>query len=301
MSLLNSEPSHAIRSMEELLEIAAAMEQEAVTGYLDLAERMRREGRPELAEVFDGLVAEERNHLGNVHRWSNALNGSPPRPRSTQDHLAPRFDDEGFSTIAPELLSAYRAFVMAVHNEEQAFVFWTYVAAQAPNEEMRLAAEEMAREELRHVATLRRERRRAFHVQRSVVRPIHPDWTLPRLEQRLASQLDAAAAAATAPDSDILRELAREARQRAKAAAAAQLGNPAPLQSAEPNAADSPAALCELLLDCYLDLADRLPLEEKRNRAQEFAAGAVRCLAVIRGVSRPETPAGKPRWPWHVT
>lgn len=295
MSLLKSEPSQAIKSMEELLEIAAAMEQEAVAGYLDLAERMRREGRPELAEVFDGLVAEERNHLGNVHRWSNALSGSPPRSHSTQDHQAPRFDDEGFSTIAPELLSAYRAFVMAVHNEEQAFVFWTYVAAQAPNEEMRLAAEEMAREELRHVATLRRERRRAFHVQRSVVRPIHPDWTLPRLEQRLASQLDAAAAA-TAPDLDILRELAREARQRAEAAAAAQLGNPAPLQSAEPAAADSPAALCELLLDCYLDLADRLPLEEKRNRAQEFAAGAVRCLAVIRELGRPEATAGKLSW-----
>jgi hypothetical protein len=31
--------------------------------------------------------------------------------------------------------------------------------------------------------------------------------------------------------------------------------------------------LCELLLDCYLDFGERLPDEQGRNRAQEFAAG----------------------------
>jgi len=42
------------------------------------------------------------------------------------------------------------------------------------------------------------------------------------------------------------------------------------------------AALCELLLDCYLDFGERLPDEEGRNRAQQFAAETVECRSAIR-------------------
>ena len=45
MSLLKSEPFAAVESMDELLAIAYAMEQEAIIGYSELAERMRRERR----------------------------------------------------------------------------------------------------------------------------------------------------------------------------------------------------------------------------------------------------------------
>ena len=69
MSLLKAEPAE-IRSMDQLLAIASAMEQEAIAGYAKLAERMRQEGREELAEVFDRLVAEETEHFNNVVHWT---------------------------------------------------------------------------------------------------------------------------------------------------------------------------------------------------------------------------------------
>ena len=143
--------------MEELLALARSMEQEAIEGYVSLGSRMRDLGRPDLAAVFDALVAEEEGHLSNVDTWRDAL-GQPKAavPAHPPEEL---FDDEGAGIVAPELLSAYRAFSMAVRNEERAFVFWTYVAAHANSEEIRQASERMAREELGHIAKLRRERR----------------------------------------------------------------------------------------------------------------------------------------------
>ncbi len=69
-------------SMTELLSFARAMEQEAVDGYIALAARMRAEERPDLAAVFDGLVAEEEGHLGKVDQWlgeGGARTYQPPR------------------------------------------------------------------------------------------------------------------------------------------------------------------------------------------------------------------------------
>jgi hypothetical protein len=91
------------------------------------------------------------------------MTGREPDPSVLRAESDATFDDEGAGTVAPELVDAYRAFSMAVRNEERAFSFWIYVAAQSPSPELRAAAEQMAREELDHVARLRRERRRAFH------------------------------------------------------------------------------------------------------------------------------------------
>lgn len=60
-------------------------------------------------------------------------------------------------------MTPYHALCLAVRNEERAFAFWSYVAAFAEDTEIKSAAEAMAREELGHVAGLRRERRRAYH------------------------------------------------------------------------------------------------------------------------------------------
>ena len=52
-------------------------------------------------------------------------------------------------------MTPYRVLTIAVRNEERAFAFWSYVAAHADGEEVRLAAETMAKEELEHVAAFR--------------------------------------------------------------------------------------------------------------------------------------------------
>ena len=63
-------------------------------------------------------------------------------------------------------LSAYQALAFAVRNEERAFAFYSYVAAEAENAEIRALAEDFARDELQHAALLRQYRRRAFHEHR---------------------------------------------------------------------------------------------------------------------------------------
>jgi rubrerythrin len=282
MSLLKSEPFAAVTSMDELLAIAYAMEQEAIDGYSKLADHMRRENRPAMVAVFERLVGEESRHLGNVVHWSEKVSGRRPDLARLQWEPADTFDDEGAGSIAPELLSAYRVFAMAVRNEERAFLFWTYVAAQTDQDQLRRAAEQMAHEELGHLTTLRRERRRAFHAEQDA-KPRAPALDLPELEMRLATLLEAAAAKDSRTEASSLEELAREARERSSGIVQRPFG-PSPLLSngVAPEVSGRIAPLCELLLDCYLDFGERLPDQDGRSRAQQFAAGAVRCRSALR-------------------
>ncbi|TIO29407.1 MAG: rubrerythrin family protein [Mesorhizobium sp.] len=286
MSLLKSEPFAAVTSMDELLAIAYAMEHEAIDGYSKLADHMRQENRPDMVAVFEQLAGEESQHLGNVVHWSEKVSGKKPDLSNLQWEPTDTFDDEGARMVAPELLSAYRAFSMAVRNEERAFLFWTYVAAQTDQDLLREAAEQMAREELGHLATLRRERRRAFHA-RQDARPRAPVLDLPELELRLAGHLEAAAANASEAEGSSLEGLARQARERSFHIAQQPFG-PSPLlrNGVSPDVSERAAALCELLLDCYLDFGERLPDQDSRSRAQQFATGAVECRSAIRALMK---------------
>lgn len=284
MSLLKSEPFAAVESMEELLAIAYAMEREAVAGYSELAARVGREGRPDLVPVFERLVAEENQHLANVVHWSERISGRGPDLASLKWEPAETFDDEGARTVAPELLSAYRAFSMAVRNEERAFLFWTYVAAQTDQDRLREAAEQMAREELGHLATLRRERRQAFHAEHRAPAG-GAGAELAALELKLADHLEAFAARAVAEAAAL--DAAAQAARRRSAALSRQPFGPSPLLKGGVAAevVGRAVPLSEILLDCYLDFAERLPREEDRDRAQRYAAGAVECRSLLRTVT----------------
>ena len=75
----------------------------------------------------------------------------------------PNFDE---AVAGRASLSAYQALAYAVRNEERAFTFYTYVAAEADRPDIRALAEDLARDELRHATLLRHYRRRAFHAER---------------------------------------------------------------------------------------------------------------------------------------
>ncbi|MBB4279229.1 hypothetical protein GGE12_007042 [Rhizobium mongolense] len=111
---------------------------------------------------------------------------------------------------------------IAVRNEERAFEFWTYVASSAPTQEMRSAAERMAREVLGHVATLRRERRHAFHVLRCSEATV--GRSIAFLEERLAGGLDERVSAVKAADMAEVIALEHQARARAVAPGRVFLG-----------------------------------------------------------------------------
>ena len=153
-----------IDGVDNLLAVAEALEREAAARYRFLAARMSRQGDTEMAAQFDVLATwkttisarfpTERNHCWATRRDTSAWD------------LPPNYDEE---ELRGALLSAYQALAFAVRNEERAFAFYTYVAAEAKHSAVRALAEDLARDELEHASTLRRHRRRAFCSERPAV------------------------------------------------------------------------------------------------------------------------------------
>jgi len=116
-----------------------------------------------MAAQFNLLADIEDRHAGHVEERGQAFLGHAPSLRHAAWDLPPTYDEE---EARGATLGAYQALAFAVRNEERAFVFYTYVAAEAKDPEVRALAEEFARDELEHAALLRHHRRRAFHAER---------------------------------------------------------------------------------------------------------------------------------------
>ncbi len=274
---LTSEPSTPIRSMDELLAVAMAMEKESADRYADLAARMRAAGRQELAEVFDRLVREESGHIDMIAGWSQQLRHHKPGTLTAEAMPHGVFDDENMALVSPELLDAYRSLAIAVRNEERAFAFWSYVAAQGASPEIRDAAERMAREELEHAKTLRRERRKAFVRHRHEMATGQEPYDLPLLELEVSRALEERYRMNGKQGE--YRDLAEEARMLSSDLAADSLQDPAPAGPPPPRTLD---ALCEWLADYYIEAGEHLLSQAARDRAQKLATAAVRRLALVR-------------------
>ncbi len=157
-----------IKSADDLLAVAVALEEEAARRYRELAGWARDRGSADLAALFTMLEAMEVEHGDTVKGHKPSASAQPIDPDRVRWRLPARFQD---GELRSELLTPYRALSIAVRNEVRAFVYYTYVAAQAQRQDMRALAEELARGELDHAALLRRERRRAFHAERPAAAP----------------------------------------------------------------------------------------------------------------------------------
>lgn len=284
-SLLKSEPAGGLRSLDELFALAHAMESEAANRYGELAEEMRRQNKDDLAGVFAQLEIAEREHVDSVAKWSQSRRGKAPDPALVQWKGLETFDENSATEVkASRLMTPYRALAMAVRNEERAFAFWSYLAAYADDPEIKKASESMAKEELGHVATLRKERRRAYHREHdqesgdgsSGAAQARVDART--LERRLAAQL-----------ADIERRLTGPAAVRAKelhdqtvgmAEQAGDFGSfPSALEQRDAQ------AIAEALTDAYLEGAENADDEIRVEALQEQAGKAIARLAWLRSLT----------------
>lgn len=157
-----------IQSSADLISVALAAEREAIRRYSELADRMRALGNDEAAALFERMIDEERAHEKQLTEWA-ALEDLP----INRDIGPVRWEDPGVSTTYdaeatdPDQSTPYKALAFAVHNEERAFRFYSYVAANSRDPVVRSHAEVLAHEELGHAALLRAQRRRAWHAQRT--------------------------------------------------------------------------------------------------------------------------------------
>lgn len=273
MARLSTQPLTRVKTLAELVGIAHTVETEAIRCYARLAEEMRSRGETATAEAFAAMAREEDAHVAAVEGWARGLAQPVPdddrfRWRLPVD-LAATWDEVSGSA----LLTPYRAYAIAVDNEQRAFAFYVYLAASADDPAIAREAEALAREELRHAALLRTWRRAAWRQERAGA-------AAPGVEQidspeRLAAVVAAAEAgiaachrllavrlrAAGDPDgAALLDQLADEA--------AARTAAPAPGQcAAEECTADSAVALllaaqrplerlCEQLEAAYIGAAD---------------------------------------------
>jgi rubrerythrin len=284
-SLLKAEPAGTLHSLDELFALASAMEQEAASRYAELADEMRRQNKPDLSAVFTQLAAAEREHVDSVGRWSRSRLGRAPDPALVRWEGPGTVDAEAAVEIATSrLMTPYRALSMAVRNEERAFAFWSYLAALAEDNEIKKAAEAMAREELDHVSTLRKERRRAYHRQYDEVPEGGQGGVTGRridaseMERRLAAHLSELERGLAGASADRAHELVLETTD--MAAKATGLGRFAPgvaMGNAE--------ALAEALADAYLEGAERTGDVAHLESLQGLAKRAIARLAWLRSLS----------------
>ncbi len=300
-------PVADVRTEAELMDIAVGMEHEAARRYGQLAEIMRRRKEPELAKTFADLAELEQHHEAGLTEWAERDGLATPKPAQFTWRLPETFAVEDADNAS---LSPYQALAIAVRNEEQAFAFYTYLAAQGHTKpEVRKRAEAMAREELNHCAQLRRLRRKAFRAQRGG----RPDraaavFSLSGLH-RLAWGMEQGSAdlammgarwlekRGNASGALLLRHAGTEAERRAQsygrlvgssaqapASTVVEHARGDGLLTGEP--APEALLLCERdameVLEIYLSVAERAKTEVMLHTAQDLANGAVARLALIR-------------------
>ena len=179
-------------------------------------------------------------------------------------------------------MTPYRALSMAVRNEERAFAVWSYVAGFAEDPEIKKSAESMAREELGHVATLRNERRRAYHSEHGATRAgqggqrsMPGAWNVAWLRIWPISR------SCRGASSDRARELRQEATgMSAQAAPRDGIGRfPRSLERADAQ------TIAEALADAYLDGAESSDDPDRFESLQALAQRAIARLAWLRALS----------------
>lgn len=288
MTALTSEPPDPVRSLDELLAIAYTLEHEAAEHYAAFAAQARQEGMPDLADLFEKLAAEERHHEHYVQAWSERQAGKAPDPSAVRWEIPATFDLAGGIELASSrLANAYRILAIAVQNEDRAFALWSYIAAHAPAENLRVAAETMARQELQHAWDLRRARRHAYHAE-GLTRSARGDArmlsTLGQMELRLAQQLEKAAAGMKAASAEELRQLSKEAREAGIAlTGTSPAGNADEADTVAENR-DDILTTAERLVEDYLEISDRSKDEAEIAQAQRLAERAVLRLAQLRAL-----------------
>lgn len=165
-SLLKHDPQIHSIGMPTLVGIANAIEHEALRRYTQLAETMERRGEFETAAAFRTMLEQERAHVEAVARWAAELGQPIPAPEDFEWSLPPDLSASWNDIAGSALLTPFRAFAIAVENEQRAFSFYAYLAAHASDARVAAEAEKLAAEELQHAALLRRWRRAAWHRER---------------------------------------------------------------------------------------------------------------------------------------
>ena len=140
----------AVRTMNELMAFAYALEIEAAERYGEFADAMEQHNNREVAELFRKLARIEHKHAEQIleeMRWT-APPKSPIGGYQWEGLEGPETAD--FTTLH-YLMQPYHALEIALLNEKRAFEFFSGLVRRATTDKIKRAAKEMAGEEAEHV------------------------------------------------------------------------------------------------------------------------------------------------------
>lgn len=140
-----------IRSSDELLAHAIAIEREACARYAELGERMRDLGNDAVADLFQRLATLEHAHQHTLEQRAqgHALPALPTAKYAWIDAEAPRLDAHAMVLRA---LTPHDALEIALDAERRALAFFDAVRAEAADPALAQLAADMSAEEGEHVA-----------------------------------------------------------------------------------------------------------------------------------------------------
>ena len=284
-SPLGRDPEVHPVTLAVLVGIARSIERESVQRYEILAATMQRRGDAATAAAFRLMLEEERKHVDAVEHWAESL-GVPASEAPFEWRLPADLSGSWDEIAGSARVTPYRAFAIAVDNEQRAFTLYSYLAAAAEDPHVVAQAERLALEELRHAALMRQWRRRAWHRERRVQPEQRPDVSSP---DELRAWLDGREAAIASRH----RELAARLRALGEEESALLLER---LDAAPPRAPDAAAghddAASQATDPVHLLVAAQEPLEalseglEALMRASEGALFEAAELALAGIVAR---------------
>jgi rubrerythrin len=145
---------HALRSLDDFMAQALAMEREAVARYTEFADAMEVHNNREVAAMFRTMAQYEAKHATQIMAqmgWTT----DPPPPEGGFGWI----DFEAPETVPIDevhyLMRPWHALQLALAAEQRAVEFFGLLAQQATSEPIRQAALELQEEEREHVQLVR--------------------------------------------------------------------------------------------------------------------------------------------------
>ncbi|MBT3703024.1 MAG: hypothetical protein HOE62_12395 [Alphaproteobacteria bacterium] len=153
-------------TLESLAHLAASLERAAAATYCRLATEMKKLHNPDAVEMFKRLVEIEQGYETETEQWATSLGLDPDVIKTSEnadDSLRANAGDERMRRAATDvLLTPWQALNLAVKNEKESFEFFSALAANAEQEDVRQQSENIAAKKLEHIALLRLERKRTW-------------------------------------------------------------------------------------------------------------------------------------------
>ncbi len=161
---MNADVDFARLGLQDALDLAILVEDEAQERYLELADQMEQHHTAEAAKFFRTMAGNEKKHGDDLRARRRSLFGDTPRRVTSAmlwDVEAPGYDDVRL------YMSARQAMETALRSEVKAHAFFVEALPHLADAEVRALFEELRDEEVLH-QSLVRESLRALGPERPV-------------------------------------------------------------------------------------------------------------------------------------